>query len=124
MHHFSKEGTLDEHICFVGVYIFLTQLDIMRGPGLQTVQSVGKEDSASLQIGHVNTKSSEVWLEIIKLSCHIFFSVMVHILYLQWTQGLWFGTYRQLLRSLQSTAVSQLVFFKKVCIFRENAMSE
>lgn len=61
LHHFSEEGTPDVRVCFVGVYVLLTQLDILSGPGLQTVQSVGKEGSANLQRGHMSTRSLDVW---------------------------------------------------------------
>lgn len=61
LHHFSEEGTPDVRVGFVGVYVFLTQLDILSGPGLQTVQSVGKEEPANLQRGHMSTRSWDVW---------------------------------------------------------------
>lgn len=49
LHYFSEEGTCNVGVCFMVVKVLLTELDILRGPGLQTVQSVRKEHSAYLQ---------------------------------------------------------------------------
>lgn len=49
LHHFPEEGACDVGVCFIVVKVLLTELDIMTGPCLQTVQSVRKEDSAYLQ---------------------------------------------------------------------------
>lgn len=57
LHHFSEEGAGDVRVAFIAVHVGLTELDILRGPGLQTVQSVREEESARLQRGHVDTGS-------------------------------------------------------------------
>lgn len=49
LHHFSEEGACDFGVCFMVVKVLLTELDILRGPGLQAAQSVRKEQSAYLQ---------------------------------------------------------------------------
>lgn len=71
MDHFFEESTANVFACLMAVDVLLAELNVLGCPAVQTVQSVGKEESALLQDSTTNVKYDKVVLRMRLLKAYI-----------------------------------------------------